>query len=721
MSNRRLLLLATLVTLVIVALALDLPSYLTLQAVQESLARWTEWRARHPVTAIAAFFIGYMVVVALSIPGAAVMTLLAGALFGLIGGTLIVSFASTLGATVAFLASRYLFREAIKKRYAKRLAAIDAGLERDGPFYLFTLRLVPIFPFFLINLIMGITKMPTLTFYWVSQLGMLPGTLVYVNAGRELARLDSVGDVLSPRIAVSLAALAVFPWIARIAVRGWQRRKRYRGWARPERYDSNLLVIGAGAAGLVTAYIGAAVKAKVTLIQAGPMGGDCLNTGCVPSKTLIRAARIADELRTAEHYGIANTGAEIDFRAVIARVQATIDRISVHDSEARYRSLGVEVINGHAQLTSPWTVEISGPDGSVETRAAPAIVLATGAKPIVPPIPGIEQSGYVTSDTLWGALAQFERAPTSMVVLGAGPIGCELAQALARLDAGVTLVEMGPRVLPSEDDDVAALAAEGLRASGVTVLTEHRAVRCERDTQGPKIVVEGPDGEKVLRYDLLLVAVGRTARTEGFGLERLGVPAGCTIETNEYLQTIFPNIYVAGDAAGPWQFTHAGAHQAWYAAVNALFGRLRRFKVDERVMPRVTFLDPEIARVGLNELEASKREVAFEVTRYDLDDLDRAIADGTTCGFVKVLTPPNTDRILGATIVGSHAGEMLTEFTFAMKHGHGLNAILGTVHPYPTLSEANKYAAGVWKKAHQPERALALLERVHAWRRSRRP
>ncbi|OYX41417.1 MAG: pyridine nucleotide-disulfide oxidoreductase [Rhodobacterales bacterium 32-67-9] len=675
------------------------------------------WRMDRPVLVATVFFSAYVVVTALSLPLATWMTLAAGALFGFWSGLLIVSFASTIGATLAFLAARYLLRDWVHERFGGRLDAIDAGMERDGPFYLFTLRLIPLVPFFAINLLMALTPIRAWVFYAVSQIGMLPGTAVYMNAGTQLGRLDSLSGIVSAPILLSFALLGIFPWIAKFVLGLVKRRRAYAGWSRPARYDRNLIVIGGGAAGLVSAYIAAVVKAKVTLVESHKMGGDCLNFGCVPSKALIKSAKLAHQMRHADHYGLSATTTEFSFRKVFERIHAVIAAIEPHDSVERYEGLGVEVLQGHARLIDPWTVEITDADGLTQRLTTRSVVLATGAAPFVPPLPGLDKVGHLTSDTLWEEMVRRDAAPKRLVVLGGGPIGCELAQSFARLGSDVTQIEMLPRLLIREDEDVADLVKASMEADGVTVLTGHKALSCGADKTGKWIEVEADGATRRIVFDDLLVAVGRAARLKGYGLEELGIPTGRVIETNEYLETLYPNIYAAGDVAGPYQFTHTAAHQAWFASVNALFGTFKRFKADYRVVPWATFTDPEAARVGLNEQEARDKGIAVEVTRYGLDDLDRAIADGSTEGFVKVLTPPGKDRILGVTIVGEHAGDLLAEFVFAMKHGLGLGKILGTIHTYPTLAEANKFAAGEWRKAHVNERALKLLERFHAWRR----
>lgn len=721
-SARRLALVALVVVLAWAFFAAGGPKWLTLEGLKSGLDQLAAWKSTSPVLLGLGFGAVYVLVAALSLPGAVILTLAAGAIFGLLWGTLIASFASTLGATLAFWSARYLMRDWVQERFGDRLKPINEGMARDGAFYLFTLRLVPVFPFFLINLVMGLMPIRSLTFYGVSQIGMLAGTLVYVNAGTQLARIESLSGIVSPGVTLSLVLLGVFPLVAK-TILGWlQRRRVYARWTRPKRYDRNLIVIGAGAAGLVTAYIGAAVKAKVTLVEAHKMGGDCLNYGCVPSKALIKSAKLAKQMRHADHYGLSATTPEFSFRQVMARVHDVIRTIAPHDSVERYESLGVEVLQGYGRVVDPWTVEIEAADGSKQRLTTRSIVIAAGAQPFVPPLPGLDEVGYLTSDTLWDALAQRNSAPARLVVLGGGPIGCELSQSFARLGSAVTQVEMAPRIMAREDAEVSELARASLVRDGVDVLTGHKALRCEREERDGVVhkylVVEHGGLERRVEFDDLICAVGRVARLQGYGLEALGIPTQRTVVTNEYLETLYPNIYAAGDVAGPYQFTHTAAHQAWYAAVNALFGQFKRFKVDYSVIPWATFIDPEVARVGLNEQDAKEKGIAYEVTRYGIDDLDRAIADGAAHGFVKVLTVPGKDRILGVTIVGEHAGDLLAEFVLAMKHGLGLNKILGTIHTYPTLSEANKYAAGEWKRAHAPQQVLAWLQQYHAWRRA---
>ena len=710
MSRNRVVMLIVLVIVIAGFFIFDLGQYFSLEFLKSQQAALEDYRQAHPLQTAAVMFVVYVLVTALSLPGAAVMTLAVGAIFGLFWGTVLVSFASTLGATLAFLISRFLLRDMVQNRFGDKLKTINAGIEKDGAFYLFGLRLVPLFPFFVINLAMGLTSLKTFTFAWVSQVGMLLGTLVYVNAGTQLGKIESLSGILSPGLILSFVLLGIFPLIARKILDGVKARKVFKAYHKPATFDRNLVVIGAGSGGLVSAYIAAAVKAKVTLIEKHKMGGDCLNTGCVPSKALIRSARFLEQTRRAQEYGFESATAEFDFSQVMERVQRVVKTVEPHDSVERYTGLGVEVIEGEAMIRSPYEVEVNG-----QTLTTRNIIVATGARPFVPPIPGLDQVPYLTSDDLW----TLRELPKRLLVLGGGPIGCELAQCFARFGSQVTIVEMAPSLMIREDEDVVELVTARFEAEGIEVLAGHTAKSFEVVEGENRLTAEYQQESISIPFDQVLVAVGRMANTTGFGLEELGVRVSDrrTVEANEFLQTNFPNIYVCGDVTGPYQFTHTAAHQAWYAAVNALFGVFRKFKVDYSVIPFATFTDPEVGRVGLNELEAKERGVAYEITTYGLDDLDRAIADGEAQGFVKVLTVPGKDKILGATIVGEHAGDLVAEFVTAMRHGLGLNKILGTIHIYPTWTEANKFAAGNWKRAHAPVRLLRWVERFHARRR----
>ena len=710
MNKGRLLVIVLIAAGIIAFFAFDLKQYFTLDYFEAQRAAINAEVQARPLRSALLFFGAYAAVTALSLPGAAVMTLVAGAVFGLLWGTVIVSFASTLGATLAFLSSRFLLRDWVQQKFGDRLKPVNDGIAREGAFYLFALRLVPVFPFFAVNLLMGLTTIRSWTYAWVSQLGMLAGTVVYVYAGTQLGEFR-----ISAGLVLAFALLGLFPLAAKKTLDALKARKVYAGWTRPAHFDRNLVVIGAGSAGLVSAYIAAAVKAKVTLVEKHKMGGDCLNTGCVPSKALIKSAKLVATMKQASHYGLKDTQVDFDFAEVMERVQRVIREIEPHDSVERYTALGVECISGEAKITSPWSVEISTPAGR-QTLTSRSIVVAAGARPFVPPIPGIGDVGVLTSDTVW----DLRTLPKRLVVLGGGPIGCELTQCFARLGSQVTQVEMLPRLMIREDPEISDMVLQKFRTEGVNVLLGHKAQRFAVEN-GEKVLYCEHDGSTVrIAFDKLLCAVGRIANTAGYGLEELGIPVtkAHTVEVNEFLQTKYPNILACGDVAGPYQFTHTAAHTAWYAAVNGLFGGFRKFRADFSVIPWATFTDPEVARVGLNETEAKEKNIPYEVTSYGIDDLDRAIADGNAHGLVKVLTVPGKDRILGATIAGEHAGDLITEFVTAMKHGIGLNKILGTIHIYPTLAEANKYVAGNWKRAHAPQQLLAWVEKLHAWRRS---
>lgn len=677
-----------------------------------SLSFFQNLYEQHPLFTAAIYFVLYVLVVSVSLPGAAALTIVGGMVFGLWVGLLLVSFASSLGAVIAFLVSRFLLRDWVQSKFSGYMETVNRGIEKDGAFYLFSLRLIPVVPFWVINLVMGLTPMKAGTFYLVSQIGMLAGTAVYVNAGAELGAVEefSVAGILTPTLVVSFLLLAIFPFMARELLEAVKRRQVYRGYVKPKSFDMNMVVIGAGSAGLISAYIGAQVKAKIALIERHKMGGDCLNTGCVPSKALIRVGRAVKEISNAGQLGIHVSEPKVNFSAVMERVGSVVKDIEPHDSVERYRDLGVTCLQGEATILSPWSVEV---DGNVITTRN--IVIATGARPFVPPIPGLEQIDYLTSDNLW----ELTELPEKLLILGGGPVGCEMAQAFSYLGSEVTLVDRMPQLLPREDKDVAAFIQQRFCREGINVLMGHKAVRFEQ-REGHNIAILEVDGEhREVCFDKVLVAVGRQANTSGFGLEALGIElnANGTVSVDEYFRTRYPNIYACGDVAGPYLFTHTAAHQAWYVAVNALFGRIKKFKVDYSVIPWVTFTDPEVAHVGLSEVDAIEKEIAYEVTKYQLDDLDRAIADNNAEGFIKVLTVPGKDKILGVTVVGYHGGELLTEFVIAMKQGLGLKKILGTVHTYPTISEANSFVAGQWRKTHAPQKVLAWAEKYHSWLR----
>ena len=711
MNKTRLLIALVLVAAIAAFFIFDLKQYVSLEFFQDQRAKIDAYYAEYPWQTAAIFLAAYIAMTALSIPGATILTLVGGAVFGLVVGTVLVSFASASGATLAFLASRLLLRDWVQMKFGNRLAPVNAGVEKEGAFYLFALRLVPLFPFFVVNLVMGLTKIRTWTFYWVSQLGMFAGTIVYVYAGTQLGEFR-----ISAGLLIAFALLGIFPLVAKKVLDTIKARKVYAKWndKRPASYDYNLVVIGAGSAGLVSAYIAAATKAKVALVEKHKMGGDCLNTGCVPSKALIRSAKLLSHIARSREFGIYQASAKFDFADVMERVSRVVREVEPHDSVERYEALGVDCIAGAAKITSPWTVDVETATGR-KTLTTKSIAIAAGARPFVPPIPGLDQVGYLTSDTVWSLREQ----PQRLVVLGGGPIGCELTQAFARLGSKVTQVEMLPRLMVREDPEVSQRVRDRFVAEGIDVKLGHKAVRFEMNDGVRRLIAEHEGKQVAIEFDQVLVAVGRVANTSGYGLEelRIKVTQQKTVETDDTLQTLYPNIYACGDVAGPYQFTHTASHQAWYAAVNALFGAFKTFKADYRVIPWATFTDPEVARVGLNEQEAAEKKIAYTKTVYGIDDLDRAITDGEADGFVKVLTAPGTDKILGVTIVGEHAGDLIAEYILAMKQNLGLSKILGTIHIYPTLAEANKYAAGAWKRSTVTQGQWQVLSAFQAWRR----
>ena len=688
---KKIFLLLIFVLIFILAYFLGLKDYLSFYFIHQNLNAIQNYYQTHPVFTSFCYFIIYILITGLSLPGAALMTLLGGAVFGIFTGTLLISFASTFGATFAFLLSRYFLKDWVQRKFQRQLQTINEGIEKEGAFYLFTLRLIPLFPFFLINLVMGLTPLKTKTFAWISQLGMLLGTIAYVNAGKELAEITSLKGILSPTLLLSFSFIGLLPFISKKILSSLRKKKVYKPFKKPKKFDYNMIVIGGGAAGLVTSYISAAVKAKVALVEKNKMGGDCLNTGCVPSKAFIHSAKIAHLTKNNHHFS---------FSDVMKRVHQIIKKIEPHDSVKRYTKLGVDCFQEKATILSPFEVQIGE-----KTFTTQNITIATGASPFIPSIPGIEKVSPLTSENLW----KLQEFPRKLLILGGGPIGCELAQAFQRLGSRVTLVDRNSSLLKKEDSDVSSFIQELFIKEGITL---HLGTKPKEFLSDSTLLCES--GEKII-FDHVLIATGRSPRTKGFGLEKLGIPlrANGTIETNEYLQTLYPNIFACGDVTGPYQFTHTASHQAWYCAVNGLFRKFKKFKVDDRVIPWCTYTDPEIAQVGLNEKEAKSQHIPYEVTTYNLSELDRAITDGVDQGFIKVLTIPKKDTILGATIVGHHASTMISEFILAMKYNLGLNKILGTIHIYPSLGEANKYLAGNWKKNHKPKRLLNWMRKFH--------
>jgi pyruvate/2-oxoglutarate dehydrogenase complex dihydrolipoamide dehydrogenase (E3) component/uncharacterized membrane protein YdjX (TVP38/TMEM64 family) len=691
MTRGRLILLAVIAAAIAAFFILGGNQWLTLDTLKAARDGLQSFVADRPIQAALGFVVVYIVVVALSLPGAAVMTLAGGALFGLVEGVALASIASTIGATLAMLAARFVARDWVRKRFPRAVEAVDKGIAKDGAIYLLSLRLAPVFPFFLVNLAMGLTAMPVGRYALVTWAGALPGTIAYTFAGTQLARIARPSDALSPGLLAAFLGLALVPLLGKWIANMVQRRRALKSFRRPRKFDANLIVIGAGSGGLVASLVAAQLKAKVVLIERAEMGGDCLNTGCVPSKSLIRAARSVAEIRKSSVFGIGTVAPSVDFAAVMRRLNQSIAAIAPNDSVERFRGLGVDVRQGEARLVDPWTVTIDGG----EPIRAPEIIIATGAAPVIPPIPGLKESGFATSETLWTTLSAMDRVPEKFVVLGGGPIGCELGQALQRLGSQVTIVDKADRLLGKEEEQAAQIVAASLERDGVTLKL---GVDVERVEKGALHL-----GKERIPFDLLLVAIGRKPRLTGFGLE------GYALEN-------MPHIRFVGDAAGREQFTHFAGHSGAIAAINALIGRFGRLKYDNLV-PRVTFTSPEVASVGLTEAQAREQHREVETFVYPLAELDRAVIDGVGEGLVKLIAAKGKDRVLGATIVAPNAGDLIVPWTMAIKKGVGLKAMQSLIHPYPTMSEAGRFAAGEWRKAHSSPRTLRWAERWNAWRR----
>ncbi|BBM89195.1 hypothetical protein COTS27_00889 [Spirochaetota bacterium] len=654
----------------------------------------------------------YILITTISIPGATVLTLLGGALFNFWVGLIVVSFCSIIGASLAFIISRFIAKETIEQRFPTIINKINDGIKKQGAFYILTLRLVPIFPFFIVNMVTSVTQLKLSTFFWASQLGMLPGTAVYVNAGKQLASIQSAADILSAPIIVSFILIAAFPFVVKGGLSWFKNANLYRRYKKPATFDYNVVVIGAGSGGLVASYIAAAAKAKVALIEKDKMGGDCLNTGCVPSKALIKTASLVHNLEKAKKIGLLSVKPyTTHFSNAMKHVKASIKAIEPHDSVKRYSSLGVECFKGTAKIRSPWEIAIG--NKIITTKN---IIISTGAAPFVPPLKNIEKVNYLTSDTVWN----LKTLPKRLVVLGGGPIGCELAMAFNRLGSAVTQVEVNSRIMRVEDPEVSDFLTQKFKNEGINILTGHRAIEFQVSGKTKYLIAQSTSGKKTkIPFDEILISIGRRPNAKGFGAEDLGIelrPNG-TIAANEFMQTNYPNIYVCGDITGPFQFTHTAGHQAYYAAFNALYGKFKKFKVDYNVIPWCTYTDPEIASVGLNEQRAQSQGTEYDLTTYDLKGLDRAVTDLANEGFVRILTRKGSDKILGVTIVAANASTLILEFIAAMKNNFGLKSILATIHIYPSMGEANKAAAGIWRKKSISPFWLNVSKRLHDFAR----
>ncbi len=709
MTASRLLLLGILAAAVAAFFTLDLGQYLTLESIKANSGALHAKVQAYPWWSRSLFFIVYALLTALSFPGTVVLTLLAGALFGLLEGTLLVSLASNFGAVAAMLISRFLLRDWIQRRFGKQIAGINRGLARDGAFYLVSLRLIPIVPFVLLNPALGLTRVGLWTFWWTTQLGMLPGHAIYVNAGRQLVRIDSLSGILSPGMITTLVLLAVFPLVATRLLTSYKARLAYRGWRRPKHFERNLVVVGGGTGGLATARIAASLCARVSLLERERLGGVAMHEGGVPARALRRQANRLHGLRSDPR-----VASSLDVAGGFSQAMDDMQRLTraamKSASSEHYARLGVEVIMAEGRLSSPWTVEAGG--RSLSSRA---IVIATGSRPCVPPIAGLEAIEPLTCDNLW----DLREPPGRLLVLGGGAGACEFAQSFQRLGCQVTLVSERETLLEQEDPEAAGVVLAALRADGVELQLGLAPLRVEVDGDECLLVCRrGEEGEQALPFDRLLLALGQHADIRGLGLDELGLRCGedGSLEVDEYLTTRFPNIYAVGSVAGPYGAPHVAEHQAWYAAVNALFGDFKRFAVSERVIPRAVFTTPEVASVGLSEPEARAQGTEFDVTRVPLGALSGAIAEEAGEGFIKVLTERGKDRILGVSIVGEQASETLAGFVVAMKHKIGMNRLADTVHLGATLGDASRLLAETWQRQHRPLRLLRWAERLNRWR-----
>ena len=706
------------------------------------------------------FVVAYILATVFFLPGS-VLTLGAGALFGLVRGSILVSIASTLGAASAFLVGRYLARGWVEKRIEgnERFQAVDERVAREGWKIVGLTRLSPVFPFNLLNYAYGVTRVSLRDYFFASWIGMLPGTILYVYLGSlagDLAALGTAGTSATTarwilRVAGLLATVAVTVYVARLAREALGERVvkgeafaadpgtpaedeserheemlvapmdehnerlvsnvRPPAWVNPQpagRY--NLVVIGAGTAGLVTAAGAAGLGAKVALVESRYLGGDCLNVGCVPSKCVIRSSRAFADAREAHRFGVRIPGeAEADFSAVMERMRRLRAGISDHDSAGRFQDLGVDVFLGEARFSGPDTVEAAG--RSLRFKKA---VITTGARAAAPPIEGLAEAGYLTNETVFNLTER----PTRLACIGGGPIGSELAQAFGRLGSEVALFEMGPHILSREDGDAAEIVQEAFLREGIRLILGCTIRRVEQRTETKVLHFESNGESGSITVDEILVGAGRAPNVEGLNLEAVGVAFDPRrgIEVNDRLQTTNPRIYAAGDVCMQWKFTHAADAAARIVIQNSLF--FGRKKLGALTMPWCTCTDPEIAHVGMYEGDANERGVKLDTFFRRMKEVDRAVADGEVEGFVKVHVEKGTDKILGATIVAPHAGEMIGELTLAMVEGIGLKGISGVIHPYPTQAEAIKQVADLYNRTRLTPGVKKWFQRWMAWSRA---
>jgi len=705
--NRIIIFLVLIASIIFGVVFFDLASYLTFDELKQRQSELQALVGDNAFASASIFFLLYVIVTGVSLPGALILTLAGGALFGLTQGIILISFASTIGALLAFLVARYFVHDFVQSKFSERLALVNKKVNEEGAFYLLFLRLVPVFPFFLVNLVMALTPIKAFTYYWVSQLGMLPATIIYVNAGTQLAKISSPGDIASPAIIIALVLLGILPFITKGIMSILRNIRVYKGFSKPRSFDFNTIVLGGGSAGLVAAYTTSTLQGKVALVERHQMGGDCLNTGCVPSKSILRSAKFVSDLKNYSSYGLSKASHELEFKNIMARVHEKISTIEPKDSVARYTELGVHCEQGNAVVISPWEVKVND-----KTITAKNIIVATGATPALPDITDLHLVPYFTTDTIWS----LTELPKKLLVIGAGPIGCELGQAFARLGADVTIIQKHANILTNEDEAAAKLVQASLLKDNIKLLTNFNADKFINDFDNFSLTGSQNDAFVTIGFTHLLIATGRKANLDGLDALNLNVDEKGRVVTNDTLQTKYPNIYACGDVTSTMQYTHSASHQAWYAAFNALFHPIKKFTCTLDNIPRAVFTDPEITSLGITEKQAIEQDIEHQVTTFPMNDIDRAITDNATTGFIKVITPANNDKILGVCIVGEHASELIAEFVLAKTNGLGLNKILKTVHIYPTRSEINRMVAGKWRRSKLTARTISLLKKFQSWR-----
>ncbi|MBA3536096.1 MAG: FAD-dependent oxidoreductase [Tatlockia sp.] len=677
--------------LLILFFSLRLDKYLTFTSLRENRATLISWTKEHFFMAALLYMSCYTLAVAASVPGAVFLTLAGGFLFGVVFGTVFVIVSATLGATALFFAVRTSFGDWLAKSALSWLGRMREGFQQNAFSYLLMLRLVPLFPFWVVNIVPALLGVDAKTFIITTFFGILPGSIVYVMVGNGLSHVfeanqtPNLGIIFDIKVLLPLLALAALSFIPILYKR--VNPKEQKKNPKTNQIKCDLSIIGAGAGGLSVAAVAAQLGLKVVLLESGKMGGDCLNYGCVPSKSLLAAGKIAYQLRHAAQFGISSKGLEIDFKKVMQQVHAVIKVLAKNDSVERFESLGVQVIKAVARFSGVNTLVAQ--DRVIEARR---IVIATGSSPFKPPIPGLEDTPYLTNETIFNLTEQ----PKHLIVIGGGPIGCELAQAFSMLGSKITLIE-GFNLLPKDDVDCVAILRAQLKAMGIIIHEQAKVLGVEPHAHGGIKVSINQAGEKLaIRGSHLLIATGRRANVENLDLEKAGIVySNKGIEVNSRLQTSNRRVYALGDVVGPYQFTHMATYQAGIVLRNIAFKIPA--KVDYRAIPWVTYTLPEIAHVGLLAEEALKH-ADIQFTEWSFLENDRAQTEHSLEGKIKIISDKK-GRVLGVTIVGAHAGELILPWVIAIREKRTLRSFTDAVSPYPTLSEISKRVAGEFYKS----------------------